>query len=78
MDNTDIKELLSQLESYCEKLSLIERENVARDLAFMLSFIDSGEYQSTELLHRNRFDTQKRTYEFFSYMLNKQSSGKRL
>lgn len=68
MNNNVIKGLLSQLESYSATLSCTEKENVTRDLKLMLSFIDSGEYQSTELLHRNRFDTQKRTYEFFSYI----------
>ena len=68
MNDDVIKGLLSQLETNSTKLSLIEKENVARDLALILSFIDSGEYQSTELFNRNRFDTQKRTYEFFSYI----------
>ncbi len=68
MSDEVIKGFLSQLESYSAKLSYIEKENVARDLSLILSFINSGEYQSTELFHRNRFDTQKRTYEFFSYI----------
>jgi len=68
MSDEVINGLLSRLESYSEKLSHVEKENVAKDLSLILNFIDSGEYQSTELFHRNRFDTQKRTYEFFSYI----------
>jgi hypothetical protein len=60
--------ILSKIERQTQRCSDIEKENIKRDLQLISSTIDSGEYQSTELLNRNRFDTQKRTYEFFSYI----------
>ncbi|ARM32107.1 hypothetical protein B0B39_00495 [Legionella longbeachae] len=68
MHKESIHTILDQISKKIGHLSLVEKENIARDLKLILSFINSGEYNNTELLHRNRFDTQKRTYEFFSYI----------
>ncbi|KTD57425.1 hypothetical protein [Legionella shakespearei] len=68
MNNEALLLILSKIEHQIQSCSDIEKENIKRDLQLVSNTIDSGEYQSTELLNRNRFDTQKRTYEFFSYI----------
>lgn len=68
MNNEIIEELLVKLSLISRKLTHTETQNIIRDLSLILSFIDSGEYRSTELFNRNRFDTQKRSYEFLSYI----------
>ncbi|KTD53764.1 hypothetical protein Lsan_4174 [Legionella santicrucis] len=68
MHKESIHTILEQFSKTISHLSSVEKENITRDFKLLLSFIESGEYKNTELLHRNRFDTQKRTYEFFSYI----------
>jgi hypothetical protein len=47
----------------------VELDNIQRDLEMLCLRIESHEYCNTDFLNRQDFDTQRRTYEFFNYLL---------
>lgn len=68
MKDTLLQSLLNTIAQQISSCAPVEKNNIQRDLQLISSAINSGEYLSTEMLNRNRFDTQKRTYEFFTYI----------
>lgn len=47
----------------------MEAENIEKDLSFFVSRIKTGEYKNTDIMSRQSFDTMRRTYEFFNYLI---------
>ena len=58
------------IRSYLESTDhLMERDNIARDISLLVSRIRSKEYENTDILNRQSFDTCRRTFEFFNYLI---------
>ena len=70
---TEIQEISHYIQS-CD--NSMERDNIYRDLSLMMSRIKSGEYRDTDFSARNQFDTLRRTYEFFNYLIGYSEQAK--
>jgi hypothetical protein len=63
----DLQLIADYLDSSNDK---VEKENICRDLSLFISRIQSKEYQHTDILSRQTFDTPRRTFEFFNYLIS--------